>query len=120
VNPRGFLSLIISFLLTVAPAIGVAASMNWSAVAVVGLIVAVFGTFGVWVAPSLPDQQYVKPAIAFALAGALALQQIIGSGGFTHITVAQVVMVVAAAFAAVGITVFPNQPASRRSVSATG
>lgn len=118
---KGYLSLLISLGLTVAPAVAVAATLAWSNVAVVGLGVAAAGTVNVWVAPNLPDQQYVKPAISFVLMALLAVQQVIGSGGFRAVTVGQWIMIAAAAFAAIGITAFPNSPptlaSSRASVT---
>lgn len=110
-NIRGYLSLLISFALTLAPAVGAAAALGWSQVADVGLAVAVVSTFNVWVAPNLPDAPYVKPAVAFALAGLLATQQVIGVGGFQALTAPQVILIISAAFAAIGITAFPNAPA---------
>lgn len=109
-NPKGYLSLLISLVLTVAPAVGAAAALGFSQVAVVGLGVAIASAINVWVAPNLPDAPYVKPAIAWVLAALLALQQVVGVGGFGAVTVAQWVMIVGAAFAAIGITAFPNTP----------
>lgn len=111
-NPRAYLSLLISFALTVAPAFGAAAGAHWSQVAIIGLGISLAGTFNVWVAPNVPDAQYVKPAVAWVLAALLALQQVVGSGGVQALTVAQWIMVGAAAFAAIGITAFPNTPVS--------
>lgn len=111
-NVKAYLSLLISFALTLAPAVGAAAAQGWTQVADVGLAVAAVSTFAVWVAPNLPDAGYVKPAIAFALAGLLALQQVLGSGGVQSLTTPQVIMIITAAFAAIGITAFPNEPRS--------
>ena len=113
-NPKGYLSLLISLALTVAPAFGAAAALGWSQVAVVGLGVALATAINVWLAPNLPDALYVKPAIAFVLAALLAVQQVIGSGGFGALTLAQWIMIAGAAFAAIGVTVFPNAGASPR------
>jgi hypothetical protein len=110
VNIRGYLSLLISFALTLAPAVGAAAAQGWTQVAAVGLAVAIVATFNVWVSPNLPASPYVKPSVAFALAALLAVQQVIGSGGFEALTVAQWIMIGSAAFAAIGITAFPNAP----------
>jgi hypothetical protein len=117
-NPKGYLSLFIAFALTVLPAFGVAATSNFSQKATVTLMVAIFGTFAVYMAPNLPNQDYVKPAMAAALALVQSLDQVIGVGGFAALTFPQYVVIATAVGAAVGVTAFPNQPKPPASVPA--
>jgi hypothetical protein len=96
--------LVLQFGLAVLPALGAAVAAHWTQSAIVGFIIATLSAFLVWLAPEMPDSQYVKLGVSWALAAAQALVQILPAGGVQAVTVEQWVMIGASAFAALSVT----------------
>lgn len=83
--------------------IAVAAVSDGQVTQVEGLNIAtvVFGAIAVYLAPLVPDAQYVKWGIAGLTAGLSALVTVIGAGGVQGVTPAEWTQVAAVAVAAV-------------------
>ncbi len=67
----------------------------------INIAIAVFGAAAVWLAPNLPDAQYVKWGLAGLVAGLTAVVSFIGAGSVSSLTPSEIAQVIAAAVAAV-------------------
>jgi hypothetical protein len=67
----------------------------------INIAIAIAGAAGVWLAPVLPDAQYVKWVMAAIVAGLTAVVSFIGAGSVAALTPSEIAQVIAATLAAV-------------------
>ena len=75
----------------------------------VNILIVAIGAIATYLVPNLPTGpgQYLKGIVAFLVAGLVALQSLLTDG----ITTSEWLQIAVAAFAGIGVTIVPNQPA---------
>ena len=112
-----------AILMTVAAGVSVAVAAlvdnQLSQAEAINIAIAIFGAGAVYLAPVLPDAQYVKWGMAALVAALSALVTFIGAGGIPAVTISEWLQVAAVALAAIvagakSIAAAPTPAALRR------